>query len=268
MIDLPAWTPTEIIWMRALFGASLLVWTLPITGGSTTVPVGVAKWVDPSPLLDHRWMKYAVPLLLPLFVSGVAQPVPAVLLALLYILAITVRSSDGAVSHGHHMAAIVLTAMAAAEIADRLTRTFDLSWEVDARTAPGFAVQAVLALYFSAGASKVIMSGGTWIAQTPRLELAMLAKTYQRVDSDPTDRTVRFAEFFRRHPTIVRVAAGLGLLVEVLAPLGLLHPTALMATGVALIALHLFNGLFLRLPFPANQAVVVIFLVLFSVDLG
>lgn len=48
----------------------------------------------------------------------------------------------------------------------------------------------------------------------------------------------------------------------------MLHPTALMATGVALIALHLFNGLFLRLPFPANQAVVIIFLVLFSVDLG
>lgn len=267
MIDLPAWTPTEIIWMRALFGASLLVWTLPITGGSTTVPVGIARWVDPSPLLDHRWTRYAVPVLVPLFVSGVAQPVPAVVLALLYILTVTVRSSEGAVSHGHHMAAIVLAAMAAAEVADRLTRTFDLDWQVDARTAPAFAVQAVVALYFSAGASKVIVSGGTWIAQTPRLELAMLAKTYQRVD-DPADRTVRFAEYVRRHPTIVRVASGLGLLVEVLAPLGLLHPTALMATGVALVALHLFNGLFLRLPFPANQAVVVIFLVLFSVDLG
>ena len=265
MIDLPAWTPVELTWMRALLGAVVLAWPTP-TGNEGTTPLGVLRFVSFAPLVRHGRADRIHRIVAAGFIAGVASPLPAIVLAGLMIAALTLHISDGAVNHGYHLPTIAVSAYAAAETADWLNRTADLDWPTDAATPAAWAVMAVLAAYFVSGFSKVVNSGGDWPRRTANLQLAMHVKGMFRVAPRSTSERVR--DLAWRFPRVFAMGVSLGLFVEVLAPLGLLHPTGLFVVGVALIGLHVANGIVLDLPFTAYQAVVASHLVLFSLHLG
>lgn len=265
MIDLPAWTPLEVAWMRALLGAALLLW--PVTAvNEVTEPVGVLRHLRLGDLLRDRRTEQARRVLIALFVVDLAAPLPAVGLALVTVGFVTLANSGGVVNHGHHMTAIATVTYAAADVARWARDTWDLDWSVDHTTAAGWTVQAIAALYLTSGASKLIASRGHWARQGPNLTLAVIAKDYQLAAE--SDRRHGFVATARRHPTVVAALLPMGLALELLVPLGLLHPTALFAVGVAVIALHLVNGALLDLSFPPYRWIVATHFVLFSLPLG
>lgn len=265
MIDLPAWTPLELTWMRAMLGATVLAWPTP-TGNTGTAPLGLLRFAPFAPLVRHGRADLIRVGAAAAFIAGVASPLPAIVLAGLMIMILTLHVSDGAVNHGHHLPTIAVSAYAAAETADWLDRTADLGWPIESTTPASWAVMATLAAYFVSGFSKVVNSGGGWPRQTTNLQLAMHAKAMLRVA--PRSAGDRGRDLAWRFPRVFVVAVSFGLFIEVLAPLGLLHPNALFATGVALVLLHIANGIVLDLPFTAYQAVVASHLVLFSLHLG
>lgn len=267
MIELPAWTPTELAWMRALVVIAMLSLVHPERPGSFTKPLGIARFVPLGRLVGWRSLDRVRLVLAVLFAAGLASPLPSVGLAVLTLVSVTAASSDGAVNHGRHLLLLVLAAHAAADTLIWLDDQFDRELLVAPDRAAVWSVQVILAMYFAAGVSKVINSGGTWIERSKNLELVILRRSYLAPGGDRS-LPGRFGALLGARPRLIALAASGGLLVEVASPVALIHPIAMFATGVALIAMHLLNGYFLRLSFSLNQALIGTFLVLFSLPLG
>ena len=98
-------------------------------------------------------------------------------LSVALIVEMTYRSSDGSVDHGDHLLASVLIAQVAATVvwnaADRW------SWDLGCpransqqATAVWWSIQAIAAVYFTSGLSKLINTGGRWIGRSTGLLLA------------------------------------------------------------------------------------------------
>jgi hypothetical protein len=124
----------------------------------------------------------------------------------------------------------------------------------------------ILAAYFVSGLSKLVNSRGRWIQRSPGLLLASSA----RADTDSlmgaaswgaSGGSRELTAWLIRRPNVARSVFAVGLLVELLAPIGLLGKVVLAVVGVALIALHRANGRLLGLPFPDYQILVFVFLV-------
>ena len=267
MIELPAWTGTELLWMRILLGALLLRFNRVPRPSDLTAPVGLSTLINLNPLVRIRGFDRLSLLLVPLFAAGVAQPLPAVGLAFVLLVTVTLDVSSGAVSHGRHLMVLVLLANAVAETVYWLDREFEFDWTLEPDLAPTWSVQLIAAMYFTAGAMKVVNTGGMWMARSPRFELQVLKGDYNasRKQQPIAD---QFTAFARRHPSVIRVAAVGGLALELLTPLALFHPVAMFIVGVSLIVMHRANGALLQLPFSQNQGIVAIYMVLFSLPLG
>ena len=74
-------------------------------------------------------------------------------------------------------------------------------------------------------------------------------------------RSLRLVSWLMERPTVCRWLFAAGLLMELVAPLGLLDERLLLAVGVGLLALHWANGHLLGLPFIEYQLLVLIYLV-------
>ena len=265
MIELPAWTAAELTWMRVALGAIVLTWPIP-TASRGSSPRGLLRFVPFAHVVRNERARLPRTVATVCFIADVASPLPAIVLATLLILTLTLHISDGAVNHGHHLTTIAVTAYAAAEFADWIDRVAELDWPVDDQSPAAWTVMAVVAAYFMSGASKVFNSGGRWLARATNLQLSIHANALQRVA--PSTPAEHVAALGSRFPRAFRIGVGGGLFVEAMAPLGLLHPTALFAIGILLVMLHIANGFVLDLPFTSYQAVVVSHLVVFSLHLG
>lgn len=277
-IEVPSWTSTELDIMRMGLGFVAIKTFSGIQtfrpSGELPHPVGIArivdlKWAASRPAV--RTLQQGAYVAALCLAAGLLVPVALVFLTAAIIIEVTFRSSYGAVNHGHHLLAVILTAQTAAMVVWNGAARWD--WDLgvvlgnsQASTVAWWTAQAIVAVYFTSGLSKLINTGGQWIARSPML----LLSAYERGDTGammgPWGQAqardgVRRAAWFLDRPLLTDCAFAGGVLVELAAPIGLLGKLALAAVGLAIIALHKGNRFLLGLPFPEYQLLVLIYLV-------
>jgi hypothetical protein len=277
-IEVPSWTLTELDLMRVGLAFVALkslmgMQTLRPTG-TPPYPMGVARFVPLGWAASRsvaRWMQYCAYVAALCYVADLLVTVALLLLTAVLVIEVTFRSSYGSVNHGDHLVAIVLMAQSAATVLWNAAERW--SWDLgslmadsQAATAAWWSVQAIVAVYFTSGLSKLINTRGRWISRSPML----LLSSYARVDTDrmmgegswgESGGSASLVSWLFTRPTITQCVFAGGLFVELVAPAGLYGETALLVMGLALIALHAANGLLLGLPFREWQLLVLVFLV-------
>ena len=198
-------------------------------------------------------------------------------LSVALVLEITYRSSDGSVDHGDHLLAAVLLAQLAATVVWNANSRW--SWDLGVlsansqqATAVWWSIQAIAAVYFTSGLSKLINTGGRWIGRSTRLLLAGYGRLEtQRMTGKGSLANGREAVALKNAELVLsglssrlllaECVFACGLIIELASPVGLLGEVALMAAGLGLIGLHVGNQVLLRLPFPEYQLLVLIYFV-------
>jgi hypothetical protein len=243
--------------------------------GKATSPVGLARVVDLRRLSSRRaarWIQYVVYVATLCYVSGRLAVVALPVLALATIVEATLRSSYGSVNHDFHLLAIVLVAETGAIMLWNASTRF--GWQLDRVLADSqratvwwWSVQAIIAVYFTSGLTKLINTRGRWIFRSPGLLLS--ARGLMDIDrlmgverGGGSGRSGYVAQALLRRLSFARCVFAVGLITELASPLGLLGPAALALVGIALIALHVANWQLLALSFWDYQLLVVAFLVL------
>jgi hypothetical protein len=283
-LQIPDWSTTELEIMRVGLGfvvirtfSRMLIFR---PSHSFRHPVGIARIVNLRYVASRRvarWMQYGAYLAALFYVAGLLVPVALTYLAVALIVETTYRSSDGSVDHGDHLLAILLTAQAVATVvwnaADRW------SWDLGSllgssqqATAVWWGVQAIAAVYFTSGLAKIVNTDARWIGRSTMLLLAGYGRAEtERMTAKASSADGRDGARIQSAEKLISalssrlllaqcVFAG-GLIIELASPIGLLGETILMATGLALIALHVGNQVLLRLPFPEFQLLVFIYFV-------
>lgn len=277
-IEAPTWSSTELDIMRIGLGFAVIKTFSGIQAfrpsGDLPYPVGIARFVNlrwaasRSAVRGIQQGAYVAALCL---AAGFAVPFALAYLALAILVEVTFQSSSGSVNHGQHLLAVVLIAQTTATLLWNAATRW--GWDLGVllagsqqSTAAWWSIQAIAAVYFTSGLSKVVNSGGRWIARSPML----LLSAFERGDTDSMmgargrDRArhaVSFASWLLERPLLTHSMFAAGLLVELAAPIGLLGKLALALMGLALIGLHRSNRVLLGLPFPEYQLLVLIFFV-------
>ena len=277
-VQVPSWTATELDIMRIGLGFVVIKTFSGIQffrpTGRPSYPVGLARVVDLSWAGSRTavwWIKHGA-YAAALFYTADLLVLPALLLiTAAAIVEVTFRSSFGSVNHGYNLLVVVLAAQTVAvALWDAATRWH---WDLGAlladsreATAVWWSVQAIIAVYFTSGLSKLINARGRWIHSSPML----LLSAHARVESDRMMGETSWGEsgesaalllwMFDR-PVVAQCVFAAGLLIELATPIGLLGETALLITGLALIALHRGNRRLLGLGFAEFQLLVLVFLV-------
>jgi hypothetical protein len=277
-VRVPAWSRTELDVMRIGLGFVAITTFSRISffrpAGEPSYPVGIArvvnlKWVG-SPR-TVRWLQFAAYAAALCYAANRLVPWALLVLTVALLLDLTFRSSHGSVNHGDHLLAVVLVALTAAT---GLWNAAELwNWKLGGvlaksqeATAAWWAVQAILAVYFTSGLSKLINTRGRWISRSPGLLLSYSARAEtdrmmgaQSWGSSGKSETL-VAWLFER-PGVAKAGFAAGLVIELAAPVGVFGDTALLVVGIALLALHKANGRLLGLPFPQYQLLVLTYLV-------
>jgi hypothetical protein len=236
-------------------------------------PVGLARCCDlsflgrPAVYARCRMAAYAALLL---YAVGLERVLSTSCLFLFCAAVGALRNSQGAVVHSKQIVSLVLLVQAVRY----LSAAMDALWQgrsvfAAAAAADGDAVfwsqQAILATYFTAGLSKMLRSRGRWLRQVARIPLQILktSEQFHHNELQPISlpRRTRLAEWLLRRPAATRAIFGLGLAVELAAPLFLLSETALLLGGALLFAFHRLSALLLRLHFAEAQVLVLVYLV-------
>ena len=127
-------------------------------------------------------------------------------------------------------------------------------------------MQAIIAVYFTSGLSKLINTRGRWIHSSPML----LLSAHARVETDrmmgetswgESGESAALVSWLFERPAVTQCVFAAGLLIELATPIGLLGETVLLIMGLALIALHRGNRRLLGLAFPEYQLLVLVYLV-------
>lgn len=277
-LEVPSWSTTVLDVMRIGLGF-VVIKTFSVIhtfrpSGEPPFPVGIARVVNLSWAASHstaRWMQWGAYVAALCYAADLLVPFALLYLAAATILEVTFRSSYGSVNHGDHLLAAVLTAQTAGVAL--WNAAVHWGWDLGAlladsqqTTGAWWAVQAIVAVYFTSGLSKLLNSGGHWIRRSP----ALLLNAYGRIDTDEMmakggwdsqRRSDALITWLFSRPTITKCLFAVGLLVELAAPIGLLGELYLFAVGLALIALHKGNRILLGLPFPEFQVLVFVYLV-------
>jgi hypothetical protein len=277
-VHMPAWSTVELDIMRAGLGFVVVVTFAGIQffrpTGEPSHPVGIARFVDlrwTTSRTAVRWIQYVAYAGALSYAAGLAVPVAVCVLAATTVVEVTLRSSYGSVNHGYHLLAIVLTAQAVAMLLWSAAEHWD--WDLGVllassrdATAAWWTVQAIVAVYFTSGISKLVNTRGRWIHDSPGL----LLSAYGRIDTDrmsgqaswgTSGRAAAQVSWLLIHPVVTQCLFAAGLFIELTAPVGLLSETLLLLSGLALIALHQGNDRLLGLPFPEYQLLVLVYLV-------
>jgi hypothetical protein len=277
-LHVPSWSTTELDVIRIGLGFVVIrafsrIPSLRPTG-KLPHPVGIARVVDIGWVASRsaaRYMQYGAYIATLCYVADVLVPVALLYLTVATVVELTYQSSHGSVNHARHLLAVVLTAETAAVFVWNAANKWNwdlggILGESQQATATWWAVQAIIAVYFTSGLSKLINTGGRWAGRSNRLLLA----AYGRVETDRMTGKVnpgvsdhiqaRISWLFDR-PFIARCIFTAGWCLELATPIGLSGQTILMVTGLGLIALHWGNQFLLRIPFTEFQILVFIYLV-------
>jgi len=277
-VRVPAWSRTELDVMRIGLGFVVITTFSHISffrpAGEPPYPVGIArvvglKWVG-SPRAV-RWLQFAAYAAALCYAAKRLVPFALVVLTVAMILDLTFRSSHGSVNHGDHLLAVVLVALTAAT--GLWNAAAQWNWKLGGvlaksqeTTAAWWAVQAILAVYFTSGLAKLVNTRGRWISRSPGLLLSYWA----RAETDrmmgaqswgASGKSEALVAWLFERPGVAKCGFAAGLIIELTAPLGVLGETALLLVGIGLLALHKANGRLLGLPFPQYQLLVLTYLV-------
>jgi hypothetical protein len=278
-ISVPSWSSDAFTAMRLGFAFVVLgsisrlqffrPWDRP------TAPVGLARVVDLSWMSSgvvFAWLQRAVYVAAVCYAADVLTVYALAVLAIAFLLELTIRSSYGAVNHGDHIVCVVAIAMLAAVLTWNAASTFN--WDLSpliassrAATAAWWAIEAVVAMYFTSGLTKVLSTGGGWIRVSPNLLLSVqrsahLSRLMGGSRHAAVERSERLSSKLMNRRSLVRLVFALGLFTELLAPIGLFGEYVLLAVGLGLIALHLANAALLTIRFDAWAFVVLVFFVI------
>lgn len=181
----------------------------------------------------------------------------------------TLANSQGAIIHARQIVALVALGQFIAYLSG--ARRSGMAPEARLRR-PGdhdlalhYSKQAIASAYVVAGVTKLIKSGGSWIADAPNLALQVVKTNDQHAYSFIGDSAVGamdpWASMIAAHPNLSRIFFGGGLLLELGAFLALAGRRAAFAVGIGLLAMHASVAWLMKLHFINNQLVLGIFLV-------
>lgn len=225
-------------------------------------PIGVARFVDLSVLGRppvRRAVERGIRAILVLYVLGWFPLATAVVLAAFAVAVGTLWCSQGAIGHAFQAQALVCVAQAAAHLVSSVAGS-------DARTAEATAVdytrQVLVAVYFTAGLTKLSRSHGAWVWKAPSLAV-QVAKTaefrfQETLADEPRRRRREVAAALVRRPWTLRAGAGAALALELSSPILLLDPLVGFAGGALLVAFHRANHWVLGHSFAQMQALMLV----------
>ena len=277
-LGVPSWSATELDVIRVGLGFVVIRAFSRMPSfrptGKLPHPVGLARLVDLSWVASRpvaRYMQYGAYIAALCYAAELLVPVALLYLTAATIVELTYQSSHGSVNHARHLLAIILTAETAAVLVWNAAEQWN--WDLGSilgtsqqATATWWAVQAIIAVYFTSGLAKLINTGGRWAGRSSRLLLAAYGRVETdrmtgNADPDVSDRTEARISWLLDRPFLTRCIFTAGLCLELATPIGLSGQTVLMVTGLGLIALHWGNQFLLRIPFTEFQILVFIYLV-------
>ncbi len=267
-----AHSPLEIYVMRALF-ALVLVDVIPrsVPPFELSMPVGLAGMgLDLTFLANNTimgalaWISYAM--LIP-YVLGRLQWLTTTWLFAVTVLVGTYFNSNGSLKHHHQVVSLILLAQA----------VWHIWFAVRHRKHPGDTLgrdrwmmfcsqQAILAAYVVTGITKVNVSGFFgWIHAADNYPIQLRKTNLQAYYSTleaKTDAGGAMERLFTDTPALARTMLGAGLILELLAFLGLFGRKWSFVYGLLLIGFHAMNSTFMNLNFRWHNECLAIFLVL------
>jgi hypothetical protein len=277
-LDVPSWSTTELDAIRVGLGFVVIraFSRMPVfrPTGKLPYPVGIARVVDLRWLASRttvRYMQYGAYIAALCYAADVLVPMALLYLTAATIVELTYQSSHGSVNHARHLLAIALTAQTAAVFVWNAAEQWNwdlggILGESQQATATWWAIQAIIAVYFTSGLSKLRNTGGRWAGRSNWLLLAAYGRVETdrmtgKADPDVSHRTEARISWLLHRPFVARCIFTAGWCLELATPIGLSGQTVLMITGLGLIALHWGNQFLLRIPFTEFQILVFIYLV-------
>jgi hypothetical protein len=261
--------------MRALFAGLLWRCAMPpaLRVAGRPWPVGLARLVDLTPLARptvYRWLRLTAAAVLPFYVAGLGAPLAVPYLCLFAMAVGTLGNSQGATNHRRQVLTLVLLVQAVFYVTRGEPAPLD--WRARLGSEMAFDAlamhwsrQAVIAVYLTAGLTKVLRSGIRWIRDAPNVALQVIKSAeqeyYSRFDDSHRTRARATAEAILRRPALVRAALTLGLLAELASPLALAGRAAGAVVGIAVVGFHRIVSRYMHIDFPELEWCVVIFVV-------
>ena len=216
----------------------------------------------------HRGLTWFARVALCLYIAGIGMPLVTLLLCVCLVARESLDNSQGAIEHAWNAVGLVLLVQAVLYGLQVYNAVFPPAFRLaDGVTYDQLALfwsqQSIVAMYFTAALSKLLVSGTAWVKRAPRIALQMIKagreSYYTGLDASHLDGPAWAATQALRHPNLTRVLLASGLMVELLSPLFLHNRIANVAGGTLLILFHLGNTRYLRLPFKEQQLLVGVF---------
>lgn len=283
-------SPTERFCLRLLTAMTLFI--LPEIGGDLTRqslpgpgkfsfesqphPNGLAHIFDLTWIGDpeiYAWVYWGMLGLCVPYVLGLLLPVVLPFLALGHICVFTLYQSQGAIGHNRQILSLVLLGQAVAVVLPPLWRR----WKGRAFPPCGsdegrlksymfnVSLQVIAACYVVAGISKLIKSKGLWVWQTPDLVVEMVKTNDQRLYTKQEEaggvELVDTIAFMTDYPGLTRLVLGGGFFLELFAFLALYSRKWALAFGIGLFGLHRSILWLMKLGFPENEQLLMIYFI-------
>jgi len=125
--------------------------------------------------------------------------------------------------------------------------------------------QAIAATYFVAGLTKLIATDGAWVFQARYIGVQIFKTAYQTyyndLNPDGLEGQLAIAQFVAAHGTVVALLCGLGLALELLAPLMLLGRRWGLLLGSTFVVFHFLIANLMQLSFIFHRLLVLIYIV-------
>ena len=260
----------ERLFMRVSFAWVVLLSTPSnLNIQSLSVPNGWARIVDLTFLTNPEWLTAGRAVLLVALGFYITRiflwlALPVILLVNVSINA--AANSQGAIRHAAQIVSLVLLVQTAACYYE---------WWLRWKGAPAKATleerqiswsqQAIAATYFVAGLTKLITTDGAWVFQARYIGVQIFKAAYQayynNLKPEGLEEQLAIAQFAAAHGTVVALLCGLGLALELLAPLMLLGRRWGLLLGSTFLVFHFSIASLMQLSFIFHRLLVLIYIV-------
>jgi hypothetical protein len=259
----------ERVAMRILFAWVVLKATpARLSFYEIPAPNGIARLLNLHFLLDPRVYAFCRVLLvvaLVLYVLRLMIWLALPLALLVNVAANAVTNSQGAIQHAYQIVSLVLLAQTAAHFYGLWLRCTGEPRAFLEDRLICWSQQTIVAVYFVAGITKLIVTKGLWIFQAQMISVSMAKAAYgsfyERLDHADLEQKLAMANFAAAHGWVVALIAGCGLALELGSPLMLLNRSMAALFGCALLAFHLGLDRTMHLSFIFNQWLLIIYMI-------
>jgi len=236
-------------------------------------PVGIARFIDLTFISNYRYyrfIKIIFLILIILYVIGYKLYIVVFILSILLLMFGTLWNSQGSINHSRQVVSLVLIVQSAAYILDAINKNFYSDFQVlnglnIDQISIFWSQQAIVAVYFTSGISKLILSKFNWINQVKfipvQIEKTLNQKYYDSIKDFKQENIKRVSDFLLKHSNITAFFFSIGLILEILSPLSLINRTTIVVFGFLFLFFHLINSRLMNLGFPLSQKLLIIFFI-------